>query len=233
MTGRQISFATPIEYFSIRFTSPKDWIIWDDALDQQALCYSECWGYIPDINLFKDHYYSFSGVRYLNDSILTGFHSTPYRTTAPSNSSVVFIPGLEASRLYIKGDIYEDQLWEPNRHQDVQDLYLDQNGQSIKPNIYTSDIIDEINYSPIGQSNIYKSFIKMMKGLKTDGTIANWKALPYDWRFDLPEVVANANMLAEIETMAITSNTGKVTIIAHSNGGLVAKELPAASTESA
>ena len=66
------------------------------------------------------------------------------------NSSVLFIPGLQASRLY-EGTVLncslncEDQLWEPNANSDVEDLYLDESGNSIRSNIYTRDIILETN----------------------------------------------------------------------------------------
>src|SRR3989339_286156 len=64
----------------------------------------------------------------------------PFLTEPPSEeseccSSVVFIPGLEASRLYVTGLISENKLWEPNRRADVEKLYLNEEGQGITAGI--------------------------------------------------------------------------------------------------
>src|SRR3989344_8543473 len=106
----------------------------------------------------KDIYFNLKGLSYSS-------------TTPPvlvGNSNVLFIPGLEASRLYEPtGGGGEDQLWEPNRNADVDLLhFLDNNGQKIDPSIYTGDIIKEVNI--IG-TNIYKSFSNMMDGLVVQG----------------------------------------------------------------
>lgn len=150
-------------------------------------------------------------------------------------SNVAFIPGLEGSRLYAEGLMFENQLWEPNRNDDVRKLYLDDNGQSIRTDIYTKDIIDESN---IGGLNIYKTFEESMDDLVSRGVIMEWKAFPYDWRKDISDVVIGGsnvinedgdfdilNFADEIERMAVFSMSGKVTIIAHSNGGLITKLL--------
>jgi len=72
-----------------------------------------------------------------------------------------------------------------------------------------------------------------MEDMVTAGDIADFETFPYDWRFDVKDVVnravtlrnGNYEMIPRLRTMAMASQTGKVTIIAHSNGGLVAKEL--------
>jgi len=146
-------------------------------------------------------------------------------------SSVAFIPGLEASRLYRPGFLYDDRLWEPNFAGDVEALYLSSvTGESLDPDIYTGGVLDEI--FGVG-GNIYKGFISFMEGLVSDGTISEFTPLPYDWRKDARDVVANPvklksntySMITEIKRMAAGSKSGKVTLIAHSNGGLVAKEI--------
>ena len=151
-------------------------------------------------------------------------------------SSVAFIPGLEGSRLYIPATLYgENQLWEPNRNADVEKLYMDTNGNSIRGDVYTKDIIDE---SKIGGLNIYKKFEQSMDDLVTGKVIKEWKALPYDWRKGVSGLVTGGtvikndqgnfdvlNFVKEIEHLAASSTTGKTTIIAHSNGGLIAKQL--------
>jgi len=177
--------------------------------------------------------------------------TTETKTFMTGYSNVAFLPGLEASRLY-KLDISEldgvNQLWEPNRNADVEKLYLDPiTGESLDDSIYTRDIIDQANVIPdptgLTQSNIYKGFIKFMNDdVVGKGTINEWEALPYDWRLDYDKLfvrgikdlngdisyVDDTNtpfILKEIERLTETSDTGKVTIIAHSNGGLFAKYL--------
>lgn len=161
-------------------------------------------------------------------------------------SNVLFLPGIEASRLYRTGDIFgTDQLWEPNIESDVTDLFLTADGTSVRNDVYTKDVIDEKNVLPIGQGNIYESFIAQMDELKTAGTIADWEATPYDWRLTLDDILSSGNQLSdgriyysgnlaattspyliqELRRLAKGSKTGKVTIVAHSNGGLVAKAL--------
>lgn len=151
------------------------------------------------------------------------------------NSSVVFIPGIEASRLYTKGLLFENQLWEPNRNADVEKLFLDANGESVDKNIYTRDIIERTNVGMgIADSNVYKSFTDMMDGLVAEKKVNAWEALPYDWRMDLNKIVNDGvklengktlNFIDEIIKLAESSQTKKVSIVTHSNGGLVAKTL--------
>jgi pimeloyl-ACP methyl ester carboxylesterase len=156
------------------------------------------------------------------------------------NSSVLFLPGIEASRLYkqkiVLGLPVEDQLWEPNENSDVEDLYLNLDGTSIDPNIYTRDIIKESNTPfPVGSLglNVYKSFSNMMDGLVNDGKIAEWKPFAYDWRAGVDDIVnngtnyenGNVSLVATLQALVDSSQNGKVTIVAHSNGGLLAKAL--------
>ncbi|MEI6480635.1 MAG: hypothetical protein WCO12_03925 [bacterium] len=150
-------------------------------------------------------------------------------------SNVVFIPGIESSRLYKKGLFSENQLWEPNRNADVEKLYLDKNGNSLDQNIYTRDILKRTNIMlGILDVNVYKTFTDTMDDLVNQNKINAWEALPYDWRYDINKIVADGvkledgkvlNFVDEIIKSAGTSQTGKVTIVTHSNGGLVAKVL--------
>lgn len=132
-------------------------------------------------------------------------------------SNVLFLPGLEASRLYTKGMIFENKLWEPNRNADVEKLYLDANGNSLNSGIYTRDIIDEA----FG-FNIYKKFGESLDTLVKNKVMNAWEAYPYDWRFS-PD--SNTKLLDKVIAMASTSMNGKVTLITHSNGGLIGKWL--------
>ncbi len=148
-------------------------------------------------------------------------------------SNVLFIPGFTASRLYAKevdGD--ERRLWEPNGSDDVRDLALLPDGTS-PLTVYTRDIVDSILGLPFGFA-VHKKFMEYLDGLKTEGKIADWKGYPYDWRYDVFDVVDNGALKengsreyleAVVEELAASSQNGKVAIVAHSNGGLVAKAL--------
>ncbi|MEJ0001929.1 MAG: alpha/beta hydrolase [bacterium] len=155
----------------------------------------------------------------------------PPGCTVDCFSSVLFLPGLEASRLYDKrSDGSEDQLWEPNANSDVEDLYLNPDGTSINPGIYTRDIID----AGQGLVNVYKSFIQDMDQLVSEQIIHEWQPFAYDWRQSPDDVVVtpqkNANgetksLIDILRSLAESSKSKKVTIVTHSNGGLVAKAL--------
>jgi pimeloyl-ACP methyl ester carboxylesterase len=157
-------------------------------------------------------------------------------------SSILFIPGLEASRLYrsesapvIGATI--NRLWEPNRNTDVTKLYLDQDGKSIDPSIYSGEPIDRA----LGVLGVYGRFMSFLDDLAKKGTVNEWKAFGYDWRKPVSEVVAgnerrlatatsdpsftNESLIDTVYDLASRSKTNKVTLIVHSNGGLVAKYL--------
>ena len=161
----------------------------------------------------------------------------PPSCTIDCFSNVLFLPGLEASRLYTqRTDGSEDQLWEPNSNSDVEALYLNSDGISNNSSIYTRDIIKETN-SPVslglaGQ-NIYKSFFNMMDDLVSSQKIKAWKEYAYDWRQGVQDIVDNGTkyqndtvlLVDTLQSLVDSSKNGKVTIIAHSNGGLIAKAL--------
>ena len=150
-------------------------------------------------------------------------------------SSVVFIPGIESSRLYnlqpasASLGTTTHQLWEPFRNSDVAKLYLDSLGSSTDSSIYVGGLLG----SAYGIKSIYSSFMNFLDTLKNGGSIAEWKAFPYDWRKSIPEVVlgneqratTTESLINVVRAVASSSKTGKVTLVAHSNGGLVAKYL--------
>src|SRR3989344_3673591 len=218
-----------IRYFSIRLTTPTHWEIWNDEANTKEIC-TLCQGDIASTT----SYISLMG------TIGAGtnrFHGTPYPPVEPNkgNSSVVFIPGIEASRLYKPNTFGIDKLWEPTvGSDDLRQLRLDEQGRSLDPGIYVGDIIDEAPEGFIAAGNIYKSFIAMMDSLVANDTINEWQALPYDWRFDYNDILtAGTNiggtdikkMRDEVLRLAESAQNGKVTIIAHSHGGLLAKAL--------
>jgi len=155
-------------------------------------------------------------------------------------SSVLFLPGLEASRLYRAGD---DRVWEPLGDTDAQNLTMNPDGTAVRDDIYTRDVIDNA-YAP-GKGNIYKSFLEQLEEMKTGGLINDYTATPYDWRLTLDGILDTGRrtsdgkiyysgpqgattspyIIQELRRLAAASQTGKVTLIAHSNGGLLAKAL--------
>ena len=149
----------------------------------------------------------------------------------PCCSSVAFLPALEGSRLYQPGFLFENRLWEPNTNADIEKLFLNEQGIPLNNDIYTRDAIDEV-YGAFG--NIYKTFFESLNALTQGGTIRAWQVLPYDWRLDLSTLLTDGvslengehyDLIKAIEDLAANSITGKVTLIAHSNGGLLAKKL--------
>lgn len=158
-------------------------------------------------------------------------------------SSVLFLPGIQASRLYAGedgpgGDAYE-RVWEPGNNSDVEALAMTGGGVSINE-VYTSDILKTITTDllfgyKIESGSVYQGFSNFMDTLVTDQTIREWYPFAYDWRYDVFDIVKNGTIINQSGTrdfptkiakdLAKRSKSGKVTIVAHSNGGLLAKAL--------
>lgn len=184
-----------------------------------------------------------SGYRYCAGNGTVVFKSASPQA-GPKVSNVLFLPGIEGSRLYEGtgcGKLSEEKLWEPassifdlyKGDERVGELGLNGSGESVCSHIYAKegDLV----------GGIYDSFESTLDALKSDGTIANWEPVAYDWRLSLDDLLANgverggtihyeeASSTPYIEQtlrhLAASSKTGKVTIIAHSNGGMVAKAL--------
>ncbi|MFA6493528.1 MAG: NosD domain-containing protein [Candidatus Paceibacterota bacterium] len=146
-------------------------------------------------------------------------------------SNVAFIPGLEASRLFRPIVGGGAQLWLPGASAHATKLYLSSTtGESLDPSIYVSGVVK----TAYGVS-IYQSFLDKIEEMKTSGDIERFETFPYDWRKYQPNAATQLvstgpngefySMIDRIKEMADSSPTGKVAIITHSNGGLVAKEL--------
>lgn len=221
-----IALTKYMRYYSIRFSSPTHFDIWNDETNQKEIC-PTCSVDLP-ATLATGQPYSFVSFAGLIDGGASTFQSTPFpvqdATIPECCSSVLFLPGIEASKLYLDGE----RVWPPQIIHDNSVLFLKEDGTPRNEGIYTQDILDEA-YG----ANIYKTFASDMDTLAAEGIIAGWKAFPYDWRFDINDVVNNPTkltatttlLLAELEKLAQESQTKKVTIIAHSNGGLVGKLL--------
>jgi pimeloyl-ACP methyl ester carboxylesterase/CRISPR/Cas system CSM-associated protein Csm2 small subunit len=156
--------------------------------------------------------------------------SSPFlidRTHATGASSVLFLPGIEGSALK-EGD---DVLWPPSVwSHDVARLALTESGDSIN-DIKVAGVL-----SGFYSSDLYGKFATFMDGLTDatgDGTIHEWKPFAYDWRFSPDKVISEGvntpggvvDIVQTVEQLAANSQTGKVTIVAHSMGGLLGKAL--------
>ena len=167
--------------------------------------------------------------------------------------NVLFLPGIEASRLYRPNDQHlcdyandfgdiispaECRLWEPGGDVRSQYLALDSSGKSIWSDIYTRDVVD----SGYGSKNVYLTFLAQLKKMRdVDQLIADYSAIPYDWRLSPEDILASGlkdgdnisylrptstpYIIQELHRLASSSRSGKVTIIAHSNGGIITKAL--------
>lgn len=149
------------------------------------------------------------------------------------HSNIMFLPGIMSSRLYENGE----QLWEPDlftQDAEFDALYLDESGKSINPDIYTKDVLDN-GYA-------YGKFVEDLADIKLSGTINDYEAVPYDWRLSMEDVLNTGTKREDgtiiygsatdepyiestLKRLAANSKSGKVTIVAHSNGGLVTKAL--------
>ena len=163
---------------------------------------------------------------------------SPHDESTAGNSSVAFIPGFQASRLYFDTGtpLDKDRLWEPENNDDLEDLSFTSAGKSINE-VFVGQPIDTINWFELGNfgGSIYQDFFSFLDDLKKQDIIPDWQALPYDWRQRQPEVIdgtvngltasSTYQMVDRIENLAAGSDTGRVTIVGHSNGGLVGKLL--------
>jgi len=168
-------------------------------------------------------------------------------SAASGISSVMFLPGIKGSKLYennplclIPSDDCNIPLWLPLADIATPELFMDESGKS-KRRIYVQEggIL-----SGAHGLHFYDTFAQKMNQAEEShiyGSTWQWKPIAYDWRMSLPDIVNNGAQYGNriyyedatstpyieqsLRALASSSPTGKVTIIAHSNGGLVAKEL--------
>ncbi|MEY2671848.1 MAG: hypothetical protein RL687_265, partial [Candidatus Parcubacteria bacterium] len=174
----------------------------------------------------------------------------PYDPLNSEMSNVLFIPGFQGSRMYRQKSLpiigaIEDKLWEPNTNSDITDMMMDNFGVSLNESIYTRDIVDKKSALLFSSDIIYESFMSDMDDLVSSYAMSAWATAPYDWRYDPMYVVdhgsvdADGNIFYEnnlldtedsyivkkVGELISNSKSGRVTLVAHSNGGLVLKAL--------
>lgn len=159
------------------------------------------------------------------DAVSDGVLFSPWLDRNPRKtglSSALFFPGVMSSRLYVQEDGEENKLWEPNRPKDVEKLFLNENGESITVDIYTKDIINEVTFAG---ANVYKGLTDYFNGLVKGGRIKEWQSIPYDWRMAPETILSSESIVTKLENMIQASLSGSVSLIGHSNGGLLVKQL--------
>lgn len=169
-------------------------------------------------------------------------------TTSPKVSSVLFLPGIKGSLLYETsgtcaslGTECDRPLWLPLGDHAVPKLYLNPDGTSMNPDVYTRE---GKLLTHVPGNTFYRSLTERMDDSQRLGTFGDgwsWQPAAYDWRLGTGAIIGSGTrtgeritytvpsdtpyLIDELMRLASTSPTGKVTIVAHSYGGLVAKSL--------
>ncbi len=171
--------------------------------------------------------------------------STPATTTpectVDCNSNVMFLPGIEGSKLFVAGLLTENSIWLPNSFIGSDLPNLDLNNPEAVNVVFTKPT--EIIRTAYQVYDVYAGLEGRMNDIKQQGKINDWAAVAYDWRLDLNNLLdygaqtsdgniyyrgafsstSSPYIAQELRALAISSRTKRVTIIAHSNGGLLAK----------
>lgn len=165
-------------------------------------------------------------------------------------SNILFVPGLLGTRLYEtsaecdSGRVIERERWFSRSACAQRRLKTTLTGQSINE-IYTKPgtaaLLDKAGAFGVN-FNIYKSFLADLEAWRQSGQINDYAVLPYDWRLSLDNLMtAHLNegnnqiktaighpfeesyLYQTVATLASTSRSGRVTVVTHSNGGLLMK----------
>jgi len=170
------------------------------------------WGYVP-VNGFWQESVGFEPALRLEGP------------EVPALTPVLIIPGIAGSELK-NGD---DLIWadlgqmflDVNDQFLTENLGLDEDGQPMDVNIRTGETIKRIFNIPFLDINIFKDLEDQL-GLNSYLLDQNLFYFPYDWRLDLNDI---APLLKDrIEEIKLQIGADKVNIVAHSMGGLLAKE---------
>lgn len=167
-------------------------------------------------------------------------------TEAPAGaSSILFLPGIMGSRLYETGDVCgenkEHELWFSRNDCEQLRMMTDFIGTSVNT-VYTRPGEEAIVDSVAGVSPLYSDWLETLREWKEAELISEYRAVPYDWRLSLGDVLKTKEVSGKIiydstasyrdsyiykslEQLVATSDSGSVSVVTHSNGGLVAKAL--------
>jgi pimeloyl-ACP methyl ester carboxylesterase len=193
----------------------------------------------------------FDGTNFSVPGQLTGNSNVMFFPGVMSSRLYEEVGTVDCSSGLVSNDcIRESELWVSVLDANHSRLELNSNGDSVN-NIFTKDdtqsVNDENETGIIDEAygtDVYNSFINSLSSWKSDGIINDYHFIPYDWRLSLDDVINNgatttsgrltyrndqnfseSYILKKLEDLQKTSGSGKVTLIGHSNGGLVIKAL--------
>lgn len=169
-------------------------------------------------------------------------------TQVATGTAVVFFPGVMGTRLYDDSSGIETEAWASVLDSNHAKLGLDTAGKSLN-DVYTKDDTQSIGdeaetgiTDEIYNANIYNSFINDLRSWKVEGVIKDYAFIPYDWRLSLEDIVTSGATTTDgklrytnsqnfsqsyilKKLRELGSKSGNITLIGHSNGGLVIKAL--------
>ncbi len=142
------------------------------------------------------------------------------------NEPIVIVPGIMQTKLNRVSDGAEvwpniEKMKSSSTDAYLDDLILPANGSA---SILAGDIIRTTTTTILGLPYERSYLQNLISSLAEKGYTERTDlfVVPYDWRLDLADSVARLD--AVVQTARANSPTGKVTIIAHSLGGLLTKE---------
>lgn len=162
--------------------------------------------------------------------------------SAPVETPIIFLPGIFGSKLYIG----EERIWDGLAGDRMKRLALDENGKSVHPvrvgetlfqfsafNLNLIDVYQALKDYFTCSGSFSSSITSKIPGNEDVTCDTPLITYPYDWRYDVFDILENGTTYTNGETVRLAelvehladNPTGKVHIIAHSNGGLLAKAL--------
>ena len=114
-------------------------------------------------------------------------------------SSVLFLPGIMGLRLFeesdecsIFGAVEVRERWPSSSDCDITRLDMNQHGISQNPIFTTVEngVVEDIGIVV----NLYASLLEDLEDWKEEGLIADFRAVPYDWRLSLSDIILAKNI---------------------------------------
>ena len=141
-----------------------------------------------------------------------------------AHSNLVFVPGIQGTRLFAHLPGEKDrQAWEPYLASGFESLNLRKPPEGVS--ISVGDVIESAYHS----YPIYQPLMSFLRSNVANRIIKSFIPYAYDWRYltgsNVLDSGVESGLASAIYNLALSSPTGKVSVIAHSYGGLVTKNL--------
>ena len=104
---------------------------------------------------------------------------------ANQKNPVLIVPGIMASRLYEGGN----RFWEPLSDSDVEALYLDEEGKSVRDDVVPESVIGTFDGPLIFNRKVYDAMLADLEKMKSEKVSFDYAAAPYDWRLSIPDIL--------------------------------------------